>query len=103
MREKLIEQKLVKAVKMAGGLALKLVSPGFDGMPDRLILLPGGKIAFIEVKAHGMNPRPLQTHRHGMLKRLGFKVFVINDEAQIQPMLSEILGGGAGQCQQKTE
>ena len=90
MREKLIEQKLVKAVKMAGGLALKLVSPGFDGMPDRLILLPGGKMAFVEVKAHGMKPRPLQTRRHGMLKRLEFKVYVIDDEVQIGGILDEI-------------
>jgi len=90
MREKLIEQKLVKAVKMAGGLALKLVSPGFDGMPDRLILLTGGKIAFVEVKAHGMKARPLQIRRHEMLKRLGFKVYVINDEVQIGGILDEI-------------
>ena len=95
MREKLIEQKLVRAVKAAGGIAVKFVSPGYDGMPDRLILLTGGKIAFVEVKAHGMKPRPLQTHRHGMLKRLGFKVYVIDDEVQIQPMLSDICGGGA--------
>lgn len=90
MREKLIEQKLVRAVKMAGGLALKLVSPGFDGMPDRLILLTGGKIAFVEVKAHGMKPRPLQIRRHEMLKRLGFKVYVIDDEVQIGGILDEI-------------
>ncbi len=90
MREKLIEQKLVKAVKMAGGLALKLVSPGFDGMPDRLILLTGGKIAFVEVKAHGMKARPLQIRRHEMLKRLEFKVYVIDDEVQIGGILDEI-------------
>ena len=51
MREKLIEQKLIKAVKDIGGIALKIVSPGFDGMPDRLILLPNRKAAFVEVKA----------------------------------------------------
>ena len=44
MREKIIEQHLVKAVKNSGGIAPKLVCPGFDGMPDRLVLLPGGKI-----------------------------------------------------------
>ncbi|RJX22345.1 MAG: VRR-NUC domain-containing protein [Ammonifex sp.] len=93
MREKHIEQKLVWAVKKAGGLAVKFVSPGFDGMPDRLILLPGGKIAFVEVKAHGMNPRPLQIRRHGMLRQLGFLVYVLDDPEQIQPMLSKIVGG----------
>mgnify|MGYP000274862135 FL=1 len=60
MREKTIEQHLVKAVKNSGGIAPKLVSPGFDGMPDRLVLLPGGKIGFVEVKAPGKEPRPLQ-------------------------------------------
>ena len=60
MREKTIEQNLVKAVKNSGGIAPKLVSPGFDGMPDRLVLLPGGKIGFVEVKVPGKEPRPLQ-------------------------------------------
>ena len=60
MREKTIEQHLVKAVKNSGGIAPKLVSPGFDGMPDRLVLLPGGKIGFVEVKVPGKEPRPLQ-------------------------------------------
>ncbi|MDA8227028.1 MAG: VRR-NUC domain-containing protein [Desulfitobacterium hafniense] len=90
MQEKVIEQKLVRAVKMAGGLALKFVSPGFDGMPDRLVLLPGGKIAFVEVKAHGMKPRPLQLRRHGRLRQLGFLVYVLDDEGQIGGIIREI-------------
>lgn len=60
MREKTIEQKLIKAVKNAGGIAPKLVSPGFDGMPDRMVLMPEGKFGFVEVKAPGKKPRPLQ-------------------------------------------
>ncbi len=90
MREKQIEQKLTKAAKIAGGLALKFVSPGFDGVPDRLVLLPGGRIAFAEVKAHGMTPRPLQKKRHEMLRRLGFKVYILDDPAQIGGILDEI-------------
>ena len=90
MREKDIEKKLVRAVKEAGGLALKFTSPGYDGVPDRLLLLPVGHIAFAEVKAHGMKPRKLQMRRHGMLRRLGFKVYVIDDEGQIGEMLDEI-------------
>ena len=90
MREKTIEQPLVKAVKNSGGIAPKLVSPGFDGMPDRLVLLPGGKIGFVEVKAPGKEPRPLQVARHGLLRRLGFKVYVLDDPEQIGGILDEI-------------
>jgi len=90
MREKTIEQHLVKAVKNSGGIAPKLVSPGFDGMPDRLVLLPGGKIGFVEVKAPGKEPRPLQVARHGLLQRLGFKVYVLDDPEQIGGILDEI-------------
>jgi len=90
MREKVTEQKLVRAAKLAGGLALKFASPGFDGVPDRLVLLPGSKIAFVEVKAHGMTPRPLQKKRHEMLRRLGFKVYVLDDPEQIGGILIEI-------------
>ena len=90
MREKTIEQRLVKAVKNSGGIAPKLVSPGFDGMPDRLVLLPGGKIGFVEVKAPGKEPRPLQVARHRLLWRLGFKVYVLDDPEQIGGILDEI-------------
>ena len=58
MREKTIEQKFVAAVKAAEGLALKFISPGFDGVPDRIVLLPGGKMAFVEVKAPGGKAAP---------------------------------------------
>ena len=51
MREKQIEAKLTQAAKMLGGVAPKFVSPGYDGMPDRIVLLPGGHMAFVEVKA----------------------------------------------------
>ena len=91
MREKQIEQKLVKAVKAAGGLCPKFVSPGMDGMPDRLALLPGGKIAFIEVKAPGKKPRPLQLHHHNQLRQLGFRVFVLDDPKQISDLLKRLL------------
>jgi hypothetical protein len=90
MREKIIEQHLVKAVKNSGGIAPKLVCPGFDGMPDRLVLLPGGKIGFVEVKAPGKEPRPLQVARHGLLRRLGFKVYILDAPEQIGGILDEI-------------
>jgi hypothetical protein len=94
VREKTIEQKLIKAVKAVGGIAPKFTSPGFDGMPDRLVLLPRGKIAFVEVKRHGEKPRPLQEARHGLLRRLGFAVYVLDDGEQIEEILEQI-GGDA--------
>lgn len=90
MREKAIEQKFRAAVKAAGGLAVKFASPGFDGGPDRLALLPGGRMAFVEVKAPGKKPRPLQLARHRQLRQLGFKVYVLDDESQIGEIIDEI-------------
>lgn len=90
LSEKQIEKKLVKAVKQRGGLAPKLISPGMDGMPDRMVLLPGACILFVEVKAPGRKPRPLQVLRHRQLTELGFEVYVLDDPDQIP----EILSGG---------
>lgn len=90
MREKQIEQKLGQAVKKKSGMCLKFVSPNFDGMPDRLILLLGGKIAFAELKAPGKKPRPLQLARHKTLMKLGFHVYVIDSIEQIGAILDEI-------------
>ena len=90
MREKIIEQKLVSAVKGRGGICPKWVSPGFDGMPDRIVLLPGRHFGFVEVKAPGECPRPLQVSRHRLLKRLGFRVYVLDDPEQIGGILDEI-------------
>ena len=90
MQEKKIEQKLALMVKHRGGICPKFVSPGFDGMPDRIVLLPGGNMAFVEVKAPGKKPRALQTSRHTLLQKLGFRVFVLDAEEQIGGILDEI-------------
>ena len=90
MRERQIEQKLSLMVKKRGGICPKWVSPGFDGVPDRIVLLPEGRIAFVEVKAPGKKPRPLQLARHALLRRLGFQVYVLDDEKQIGGILNEI-------------
>ena len=90
MREKQVEQKLVRAVKARGGICPKFVSPGFDGMPDRIVLLPGRHFGFVEVKAPGEVPRPLQVSRHRLMKKLGFQVYVLDDPEQIGGILDEI-------------
>ena len=88
MKESEIEKKLVRKVKAKGGIAPKFVSPSYAGMPDRLVLLPGGVFAFAELKAPGMKPRPLQVARHRMLRSLGFKVYVIDGTEQIEEVLN---------------
>ena len=90
MREKTVEANLVKAVKNLGGLAPKFISPGLDGVPDRLVLLPGGKIAFIELKAPGKELRPLQVRRKRQLESLGFAVYCIDSPKQIGGIIREI-------------
>lgn len=90
LREKEIEQKLVTAVKMMGGICPKFTSPGFDGMPDRLVLLPKRKFGFVEIKSKGKKLRPLQVKRKRQLEQLGFLVYCIDDIEQIGGILSEI-------------
>ena len=90
MREKQIENKLTIEAKKLGGIAVKFVSPSFDGMPDRLVLIPDGHIAFVELKTPGKKPRPLQLSRHRLLRSLGFRVYVIDSVEQIGGMLDEV-------------
>ncbi len=87
MLEKKTECKLKSAVKNMGGIAFKFTAPGINGVPDRLVLLPHGKIAFIELKAPGRKMRPLQVRRKRQLERLGFLVYCIDSAEQIEVCL----------------
>jgi len=88
--EEYIEQKLVKAVKDLGGIAPKFVSQGLDGVPDRIVLLPMGKMAFVECKATGKKMRPIQEKRKKQLEALGFSVYCLDSVEQIGGVLDEI-------------
>lgn len=90
MRENVIERHLAVSAKKMGGMAVKFVSPGLDGVPDRIVLLPGRKIAFVELKAPGKKLRPLQEKRKRQLEALGFPVYVIDDMEQIGGVLDEV-------------
>ena len=90
MKESEIEKHLRAEAKRMGGMAVKFTSPGLDGVPDRIVLLPGRKIAFVELKAPGKKPRPLQEKRMRQLKSLGFPVYVIDGVEQIGGVLDEI-------------
>lgn len=90
MRESAVERKLVAEVKKRGGLAVKFVSPGLNGVPDRLVLLPSGKMAFVELKAPGGSMRPLQKKRASQLAGLGFRVYCVDGKEMIGGVLDEI-------------
>lgn len=79
-RENLIEKHLVAEVKKAGGVAYKFVSPGRRSVPDRIVLLPGGRIVFVECKAPGKAPRADQQREHERLRALGFTVVVLDSK-----------------------
>lgn len=89
MRENYIEQQLRLKVKKLGGLALKFVSPGFDSVPDRIVLLKG-RVWFVEVKRPGKSPTPLQLICHDKLRRLGHAVVVINSIETLNDFIHEL-------------
>lgn len=88
--EKYLEKILKSEAEKRGGLAFKFVSPGMSGVPDRLVLIPSGVMAFVEVKAPGRQMRPLQIKRKRQLEELGFLVYQIDDISQIGGILDEI-------------
>lgn len=90
MNESRIENRLKKEVEKIGGKALKFVSPGTAGVPDRMVLLPGGRMYFVELKAPGKELRPLQKLRKKQLERLGFKVLVIDTVQKIQQFIEGV-------------
>ena len=95
MREKEIERKLTETVKFSDGVCWKFTSPGTAGVPDRIILMPGCRIAFVEVKKPGEKPRPLQLSRHRLIRQLGFKVFVLDNTADIPKIMKEVMNDEA--------
>ena len=90
MLEKTIEKHLILAVKQLGGKCLKWHSPHTVGMPDRLVLLPHGKMGFVEIKAKGKRLRQIQAQRKRELEQLGFSVACIDDCNQIGGVLRAI-------------
>ena len=94
MRESFIEEKLTKAVKQKGRVCWKFTSPGIAGVPDSIVLMPKGNIAFVEVKAPGEKPRPLQLSRHRLLRRLGFQVYVLDALEDIDKIILEVKNDG---------
>ena len=90
MKERDIERELVMETVRRRGVALKFVSPGCIGVPDRIVMLPDGKMGFVELKAPGKKPRPIQVRRIQQMRKMGFKVFVIDGVEQICSVLDAI-------------
>lgn len=90
MRESRIEKVLKNKVQDMGGIALKFVSPGMTGVPDRIVLIPNGKVVFVELKASGKTMRPLQLKRKSQLEYLGFKVYLIDSLQGVDSFIREV-------------
>ena len=97
MREYVVENEFVKAVRAAGGVAYKLTSQTANGLPDRLVLFFPAKTVFVELKAPGKMLRPLQRKRRYQLMKLGFPVLCIDRLTQIKPAISAILAWTPGE------
>ena len=87
--ENTLAHSLVEKIRQRGGICLKLQGNMYAGMPDRLILLPEGRVIFVELKSEGIKPRKLQLVRHEELRALGFKVFVIDTQEKLTQFLNE--------------
>lgn len=88
MLEKVLERRLVEGAKRCGGVALKWVSPGTVGVPDRIVFLPGGRVVFVEVKAPGKWLTPIQEHVATKLSALGAEVRCISSFEELNEFLS---------------
>ncbi len=90
MNEKLIEKKLREEIKKMGGMALKFLPNFWVGAPDRIVLMPKGKVYWVETKSTGDNLRPIQETRKKQLEKLGFQVFKIDDQESLNKFLQEV-------------
>lgn len=91
--EAAIEAYLRQRVKAMGGHAYKFVSPGNDGVPDRLVLLPGGHSAFVELKAPGKHSTPLQRYQQERMRALGCRVYTdVDGKNKVDGLLEEMMG-----------
>jgi len=90
MRERDIEKYLREQVKAAGGRAYKWTSPGNNGVPDRIVMLPGGRLAFVELKAPGKKPTALQVNQQEFIARLGQQVVVVDSKDGVDKLLQQM-------------
>lgn len=90
MRERNIEAYLRDRIKAAGGIAWKWVSPGNNGVPDRIVTMPGGRTVYVELKAPGKKPTKLQHYQQDRLRALGHDVRVIDSREGVDELIREL-------------
>ncbi|MDI9448546.1 MAG: VRR-NUC domain-containing protein [Bacillota bacterium] len=90
MLESQIERALITEVEKHGAKARKFVSPGWAGAPDRIVLLPGGRVVFVELKTPKTVMRPLQKKRRAELTGLGFSVYEIRSLSEVKKFIAEV-------------
>lgn len=91
--ENLVESYLIRRVEEAGGLCWKWVSPGRRGVPDRIVIMPGRLLEFVETKATGGSPGPLQRVVHKMLAKLGFKTWLLDTYRKVDEFMTFLKTG----------
>ena len=89
--EKVVERKLVEAVKANGGMCIKLLCDQLTGLPDRMCLFPNHKIVFVELKTTGRKPKRIQLFIHDKLRALGFRVEVIDSIEGVEQFINNII------------
>lgn len=90
MRESAVEKRLTEMLRQRGALCLKFSSPGNPGVPDRIVLLPGGRVVFVELKAEGGRVGVLQARQIARLRELGADVRVLEGVGQVQGFVAEV-------------
>lgn len=90
MKEKLIEKKLRAGAQFRKGIALKLIAAFFTGLPDRLVLIPVGRLWFVETKTTGERLSPRQKVVHALLRKMGFEVRVISTQELLDQFFQEV-------------
>ena len=88
--EKSVENRLKTACRRRGAMAYKFVSPGRRGVPDRLIVMPGGRCVFVELKKAGETPDPLQVEEIKKLRKLGAEVYVAAGAAEVADLVKRL-------------
>lgn len=92
--EKVVERKLVELTNLNGGMCIKLLSFHLLGLPDRLCIFPKGKSVFVETKTTNQKPRPVQIFMHNKIRKLGFRVEVIDTVDKVTELIENIIING---------